>query len=64
MSRLRIAISHVTLDKQDNLESLRVHEEFTNQITTGRLDEAEQNLALRLDESEFTVLERIITVHR
>ncbi len=64
MSKLRIAIAHVTVDKQDNLDSLRIHEEFTEQILAGRLEEARQNLTQRLNESELTVLEKIGTVPR
>ena len=64
MSKLRIAIAHVTVDKQDNLESLGIHEEFTEKILAGRLGEAHQNLTQRLNESELTVLEKIGTVPR
>lgn len=62
MSKLRIAIAHVTVDKQDNLDSLKIHEEFTEKILAGRLEEAHQNLTQRLNESELTVLEKIGTV--
>lgn len=58
MSKLRLQLSQVTDDAQDNLESLEIHERFTKHILDGRICEAKADLAERLDESERLVLER------
>lgn len=63
MSKLRIAIAHITSDEQDNLESLTIHEKFTQQILTGDLDAARKNLAHRLEESEHVVLGKALPSH-
>lgn len=56
MSKLRLGISQVTSDKQDNIESLAIHERFTQQILAGHLSEAKNDLAKRLEESERLVI--------
>lgn len=58
MSKLQIVIAQITMDKQDNLESLAIHEEFAKQILSGQLSEAHKSLAKRMDESEQFVATR------
>lgn len=57
-SKLQIIIAQITMDKQDNVESLAIHEEFAKQILAGQLAEAHASLAARLAESERFVLTR------
>lgn len=64
MSKLRIVLAQITSDKQDNLDSLAVHEAFCRQILTGRLEEAKEHLARRMAASESIVLGRIASDHR
>lgn len=61
MSKLRLVISQVTSDKQDNMESLAIHEQFTQQILAGQLTEAKYDLASRLDDSERLVIGKSTT---
>lgn len=59
MTKLRLAIHHVTVSEQDNELSLKVHEEFVNLLTSGQFDQARLNLAERLRDAE-TNLKRTV----
>jgi DNA-binding GntR family transcriptional regulator len=56
ISKLRVAISRITLDKRDNTASLHIHELFVDQVLHGDIPGARASLEQRLDESERVVL--------
>jgi DNA-binding GntR family transcriptional regulator len=55
MSKLRLAITQVTTDEQDNDEVLARHQQFRDYVLSGQIDEARANLVARLDEAEKAV---------
>jgi DNA-binding GntR family transcriptional regulator len=56
MSKLRLAITQVTAEEQDDRESLDRHRKFYDLLSAGEIDRARDNLAARLDEAERAVL--------
>ena len=56
MAKLRLAITKVTTQEQDNEVVLARHREFCDLLTTGRLREAQANLEQRLIDAEQSIL--------
>lgn len=52
MSKLRLAITHVTVEEQENELSLAQHKEFCALLASGSIAAARANLATRLDAAE------------
>lgn len=56
LAKLRLAISQVTAEEQDNTVVYARHQDFWSMLSSGRIDEARGNLEQRLLEAEQSIL--------
>lgn len=56
LAKLRLAVTQVTAEEQDNEKTLARHREFCELLTAGEIDRARANLEQRLLEAEQSIL--------
>lgn len=61
MGRLRLAMTHLESDENATADGLVQHQEFCDLILSGKINEAAQNLATRLNIAEEQMLKSLIT---
>jgi DNA-binding GntR family transcriptional regulator len=64
MRRIRLAITHLEEDENVLAEELLQHEQFCDLVLAGKVEEAKQNLATRLDVSEQAMLQSLVSAQR